>query len=96
MIAVCPLLFLAWKVMKRSKFYKPEEVDLVKNLDEIEEYEANYVPKPAKYVTKTPKFSHSFKELTRASQECFREVVGFPLRLMKRLVLILCLSSRMS
>lgn len=48
MIAVCPLLFLAWKVLKRSKFYKPEEVDLLKNLDEIEEYEANYVPQPAK------------------------------------------------
>lgn len=51
MIAVCPLLFIAWKVLKRSKLYKPEEVDLVKNLDEIEEYERNYVPRPAKYVT---------------------------------------------
>lgn len=50
MIAVCPLLYLAWKVLKRSRFYKPEEVDLVKNLDEIEEYEANFVPRPAKYV----------------------------------------------
>lgn len=50
MIAVCPLLFLAWKILKRSKFYKPEEVDLVKNLDEVEAYEANFVPRPAKYV----------------------------------------------
>lgn len=54
MIAVCPLLFIAWKVLKRSKLYKPEEVDLVKNLDEIEEYERNYVPRPAKYVTSNP------------------------------------------
>lgn len=54
MIAVCPLLFIAWKVLKRSKLYKPEEVDLVKNLDEIEAYEANYVPRPAKYVLSTP------------------------------------------
>lgn len=54
MIAVCPLLYLAWKVLKRSKFYKPEEVDLVKNLDEIEAYEANYMPRPAKYVAPLP------------------------------------------
>jgi amino acid transporter len=54
MIAICPILFLAWKVLKRSKFYKPEEVDLLKNLDEIEEYEATYVPRPAKYVISSP------------------------------------------
>lgn len=49
MIAVVPILFLGYKVLKRSRYYKPEEVDLVKNLDEIEEYEANYVPQPAGY-----------------------------------------------
>lgn len=67
MIAVCPLLYIAWKVLKRSKLYKPEEVDLVKNLDEIEEYEANYVPRPAKYVTPNPALNPNlFNLLTHA------------------------------
>lgn len=81
MIAVCPLLFIAWKVLKRSKLYKPEEVDLVKNLDEIEAYEANYVPRPAKYVLSLFMNSISFDALTRSLQGCFREGVGFPLRI---------------
>ena len=50
MIGICPILFIGWKLIKKSKFYKPEEVDLYKNLDEIEEYQANYVPNPPKYV----------------------------------------------
>lgn len=48
MIGVCPVLFVGWKFLKRSKFQKPGDVDLLKNLDEIEEYEANYVPIPAR------------------------------------------------
>lgn len=68
MIAVCPLLFIAWKLLKRSKFYKPEEVDLVKNLDEIEEYEASFVARPAKYVG-PPTILHRFNALTYDSQE---------------------------
>lgn len=54
MVGVCPLLFVGYKVLKRSKFHKPEEVDLLKNLDEIEEYEATYEPQPAKYATISP------------------------------------------
>lgn len=50
MIGVCPILYAGWKLLKRSKFQKPEEIDLLRNLDEIEVYEANYVHKPAKYV----------------------------------------------
>ncbi|KAJ9136464.1 General amino acid permease AGP2, partial [Pleurostoma richardsiae] len=48
MIGVCPVLFVAWKFIKRTRFYKPEEVDLFKNVDEIDEYQANYIPKPPK------------------------------------------------
>lgn len=51
MIGVCPILYVAYKVLKRSRFYKPEEVDLFKNLDEIEEHQTNYQPRPAKYAT---------------------------------------------
>ena len=48
MIGVCPVLFVAWKLIKRTKFYAPHEVDLFKNLDEIDEYQRNFVPTPDK------------------------------------------------
>jgi len=46
MIGICPVLYVGYKIVKRTRIYKPEEVDLVKNLDEIEEYERTYVPIP--------------------------------------------------
>jgi len=48
MIGVFPILFVGWKLIKRTKWLKPEEVDLVKDLDEIEDYTRNYVPSPPK------------------------------------------------
>ncbi|KAI6352746.1 hypothetical protein MCOR25_009315 [Pyricularia grisea] len=48
MIVVTPALFVGWKFFKKTKFLKPEEVDLRKHLDEIEEYERNYIPQPSK------------------------------------------------
>ncbi|TLS29986.1 hypothetical protein PpBr36_02860 [Pyricularia pennisetigena] len=48
MIVVTPTLFVGWKLFKKTKFLKPEEVDLRKHIDEIEEYERNYVPQPSK------------------------------------------------
>lgn len=60
MVGVCPLLFVGYKVLKRSKLHKPEEVDLLKNLDEIEEYEATYEPQPAKYANMPP-FAHPIR-----------------------------------
>lgn len=59
MIGVCPILFIGWKIIKKSKFYKPAEVDLFKNLEEIEEYQANYIPSPPKYVTPLLSISYS-------------------------------------
>ncbi|EGE08116.1 general amino acid permease AGP2 [Trichophyton equinum CBS 127.97] len=46
MVAVFPLIFLGWKWLKRTKFLKPEEVDLIDGVDEIEEYTRNYVSTP--------------------------------------------------
>ncbi|KAK3398263.1 putative carnitine transport protein [Sordaria brevicollis] len=46
MVGVCPVLFVGWKLLKKTKFYKAAEIDLYKNLDEVEEYQANYVPVP--------------------------------------------------
>ena len=46
MIFLCPVLFLVWKLIHKTKFVKPHEADLKKDLDEIEEYQRNYVPTP--------------------------------------------------
>merc|ERR1711939_196064 len=46
MVGVFPLLFVGWKFFKKTKWLKPEEVDLRKDMDELEEYERDYVPKP--------------------------------------------------
>ncbi|KAI9736211.1 MAG: hypothetical protein M1834_001096 [Cirrosporium novae-zelandiae] len=46
MVGVFPVLFIGWKVVKKTKWKKPEEVDLVSGVDEIEEYTRNYVPDP--------------------------------------------------
>lgn len=42
MIFICPILFIGWKVIKKTKFYRPDEVDLAKDLAEIEEYQSAY------------------------------------------------------
>ncbi|KAF7553813.1 hypothetical protein G7046_g6992 [Stylonectria norvegica] len=47
MVAVFPILYVGWKLIHKTKIHKPEEVDLLKDLDVIAEYEANYVPQPA-------------------------------------------------
>lgn len=44
MIAVCPILYLGWKFYHKTRIYSAKEIDLKKNLDEIEAYERTYVP----------------------------------------------------
>lgn len=48
MIGVFPVLFVGWKIAKRTKWKKPDEVDLRGEVEEIEEYTANFVPAPPK------------------------------------------------
>jgi len=50
MIGVFPIMFFGWKLLHKTKWVKPEEADLKKDLDEIEEYERNYVEMPPRYV----------------------------------------------
>jgi amino acid transporter len=50
MIGVCPLLYLTWKLLKRTKIHRSEDVNLIQDLKEIEDYQANYVPTPQRYV----------------------------------------------
>lgn len=46
MVGVFPLLYFGWKILKRTKIIKPENVDLRKDVEEIEEYTRNFVPSP--------------------------------------------------
>ncbi|GJC86170.1 hypothetical protein ColLi_09008 [Colletotrichum liriopes] len=46
MVGVFPVLYFSWKFIKRTKIFKPEEVDLYRNKDEIDEYERTFVPTP--------------------------------------------------
>lgn len=48
MVFINPLLYLGYKLYHRTKPHAPAEVDLHKNLDEVEEYERNYIPTPPK------------------------------------------------
>lgn len=53
MVGVFPVLYLGYKFdilkfRKRTRIFKPEEVDLYRNKEEIDEYERNYVQQPAR------------------------------------------------
>ncbi|KAL6909252.1 amino acid permease/ SLC12A domain-containing protein [Trichoderma evansii] len=46
MIFVYPILYFGYKIIRKTEIRKPEEIDLFKDLDEIEEYQRNYIPTP--------------------------------------------------
>lgn len=46
MIGVFPIVYIGWKLVHRTKVRKPEEVDLVSGVAEIEDYTRNYVSSP--------------------------------------------------
>lgn len=46
MIFVYPVLYFGYKFVRKTKIRKPEEVDLLKDVAEIEEYQNNYIPTP--------------------------------------------------
>ncbi|KAM0253903.1 hypothetical protein ACHAQJ_007078 [Trichoderma viride] len=48
MIFVYPILYFGYKIVRKTKIRKPEEIDLFKDVDEIEEYQRNYIPTPPK------------------------------------------------
>ncbi|KAJ5882130.1 Amino acid/polyamine transporter I [Penicillium soppii] len=50
MIGVFPILYFGWKFFHKTKFLKPEEVDLVSGVVEIEEYTRDFVTPPPKSV----------------------------------------------
>ena len=46
MIGVFPVLYIVWKLVKKTRFLSPHEVDLTMDVAEIDEYTRNYVQKP--------------------------------------------------
>ncbi|KAF2003226.1 hypothetical protein P154DRAFT_460957 [Amniculicola lignicola CBS 123094] len=48
MVFLFPVLFIGWKIIKKTKFKAAHEVDLYQDLEEIEEYHRTYVPTPDK------------------------------------------------
>jgi amino acid transporter len=49
MIAVFPLIFIVWKLVKKTKWLKPTEVVIrTSEVDEIEAYTANFKPSPSR------------------------------------------------
>ncbi|KAF2460843.1 amino acid permease/ SLC12A domain-containing protein [Lineolata rhizophorae] len=46
MIGVFPILYIGWKLIKRSHWKKSDQVDLYEDLEDIEEYQRNFVPQP--------------------------------------------------
>ncbi|KAJ5787375.1 Amino acid/polyamine transporter I [Penicillium paradoxum] len=48
MIGVFPVLYFGWKFIHKTKFLKPEEVDLTTGVPEIEEYTRDFIEIPPK------------------------------------------------
>ncbi|XXG99668.1 hypothetical protein Hte_006009 [Hypoxylon texense] len=46
MIGVCPILFISWKLIHRTKFHRPQDVDLLRDVVAIEDYTNKFVPAP--------------------------------------------------
>ncbi|KAI5865289.1 amino acid permease/ SLC12A domain-containing protein [Durotheca rogersii] len=46
MIGVCPALFIGWKLIHKTSFHKPQDVDLYKDVAAVEDYHNKYVPAP--------------------------------------------------
>jgi len=43
MIMLFPVLYIGWKVLKKTKFKRAHEIDLQQDLEEIEHYTRNFV-----------------------------------------------------
>lgn len=46
MVGLFPVLYFGWKILKRTEFIKAENIDVRKDVEEIEEYTRNFVPGP--------------------------------------------------
>lgn len=54
MIFLFPVLFVSWKLIHKTKWRAPEEVDLFSDKADIDEYERQFVPAPPRYAVIRP------------------------------------------
>ncbi|KAI1138463.1 amino acid permease/ SLC12A domain-containing protein [Hypoxylon sp. FL0543] len=50
MIGVCPVLFIGWKLIHRTRFHRPCEVDLQRDVAAVDDYTKKFVPSPPRNV----------------------------------------------
>ncbi|OTB02636.1 hypothetical protein M426DRAFT_13421 [Hypoxylon sp. CI-4A] len=50
MISVCPILFIGWKIIHKTSFRKPHDVDLLKDVAAVEDYTNKFVPSPPRNI----------------------------------------------
>ncbi|KAI4859543.1 amino acid permease/ SLC12A domain-containing protein [Hypoxylon rubiginosum] len=46
MIGICPILFICWKLIHKTKFHRPQDVDLLRDVAAVEDYTNKFVPAP--------------------------------------------------
>ncbi|KAI1647455.1 amino acid permease/ SLC12A domain-containing protein [Daldinia loculata] len=46
MVAVCPVLFIGWKLVHKTRHRRPYEVDLLRDVAAVEDYTNKFVPAP--------------------------------------------------
>ncbi|KAI1774364.1 amino acid permease/ SLC12A domain-containing protein [Hypoxylon cercidicola] len=46
MIGVCPILFVGWKLIHRTKIHRPQDVDLLRDVAAVEDYTNKFVAVP--------------------------------------------------
>lgn len=51
MVIVAPILYVGWKLLKRTKFVKPLECDLVWERPIVDAYEASFISPPVGFWT---------------------------------------------
>ncbi|KAI5780350.1 amino acid transporter-like protein [Peziza echinospora] len=46
MVAICPVIFVVWKLVKKTKVVDPSKADILTGKAEIDEYERHYIERP--------------------------------------------------
>ncbi|KAF4119393.1 hypothetical protein GMORB2_4912 [Geosmithia morbida] len=47
MVMIFPVLYVGWKIIHRTKFVRPMDIDFQLDQQDIKDYEDNYIPQPA-------------------------------------------------
>lgn len=67
MVGVAPILFILWKLIKRTKFVKPHEADLVWDRPVIDAYEETFYGPPSSFWKEMLSVSFPLRKLLPAT-----------------------------